>query len=75
MRAHLPCPRREATRARNRNPLCLRADIPDNVEASSTSIESASSTRAMAGTSIKNLRQTDGIKSRGGTDLARAGES
>ena len=31
MRTHLPCPRREATRARNRNPLCLRADIPDKL--------------------------------------------
>ena len=58
MRAKLPCPLREATRARPTHPLRLRADFPDDVETTTTSIESASSTRGMAGTSVESLRQT-----------------
>ena len=74
-RGQLPCPRREATRARPSDPLCLRAEIPDDVETSTTSIESATSTRGMAGTTEESLRQTHGIKSKDRTDQARAGEN
>ena len=54
-RAKLPCPRREGTRARPTDPLRLRADVPDDVATSSTSIESASTTRGMAGTTEESL--------------------
>ena len=75
MRAQLPCPLRGAARARPTDPLCLRAIVPDDVGGSTTSIESASSTRGMAGTTEESLRQTHGIKSSGGTDPARSGEN
>ena len=74
-RAMLPCPRREGTRARPTDPLRLRADVPDDVATSSTSIESTSSTRGMAGTTEESLRQTHGNKSTDRTDPARAGEN
>ena len=72
MRGHLPCPLRGATRARPTHPLRLRADFPDDVETTTTSIESALSTRAMAGTTVESLRQTYGHKSASEGPIARS---
>ena len=66
---------RETEHARPPDPLSLRADVLDDVETCSSSIESATSTRKMVGRVVKNLRQTHGIKSKPLTDMPRAGEN
>ena len=56
--AQRPCPWRGTARARPPDPLSLRADVLDDVETCSSSIESAKSTRTMVGTSVESLPQT-----------------
>ena len=70
--AQRPCPWRGTARTRPPDPLSLRADVLDDVQTCSSSIESATSTRKMVGRAAKKLRQTHGIKSKRHTDLPRA---
>ena len=58
VRAQLPCPLQLGARARPPNPLSLRADDHDDVETCLSSIESATSSRTMVGTSMSSLRRT-----------------
>ena len=58
VRAQLPCPLQLGARARPPNPLSPRADDHDDVETCSSSIESATSSRTMGGTSSWSLPQT-----------------
>ena len=58
VRAQLPCPLLQGARARPTDPLSLRADDHDDVEACCSSIESATSSRTMGGSTMESLQRT-----------------